>query len=132
MTAPVSTATKARAIASIMSGEKAVDVAAQYGVTPAAIATWRKAIATDEELRLAVSTALRAALEGWRPSVRSLIVRLVAHVEQKLADPEALDAETAIGAIRALAGVVGEADALARRAGIDPPEPARKPAGDDT
>lgn len=129
MSAHVPTATKGRAIVEVMTRgetkETIAAIAARHGVTPSAIASWRKALDEgDEELRLAVAGALRTALQGWRPKVASLIVRLVEHVEQLLEDPKSLDAETAIGAIRALAGVLGQVDLLAKRHGLDDePEP---------
>lgn len=120
-----STIDKARAVAAVMFGEKPGEVAERHGVTPQTIRAWRESLDSDEELRAALVAALRTSLEGdgWRPRVRRLIVRLCDHLERRLDDePGALDASETVGAIRALSGAVGEADALARRAGLDSEE----------
>lgn len=120
MTAPIPTTVRAAAIVDLMTGTaKPADVAAKVGVTPQTLRAWRDSLETDAELRAAVHVALRTALQGWRPRVAELVVKLVEHVERLLATPDALDAETAIGAIRSLAGLLGQVDVVAKRYGAD-------------
>lgn len=133
MTATVPTLTRARAIAEVMIGDKPNAVADRYGVTVQSINGWRRDLETDDELRLAVSAALRHAMGGWRAQVSELIVDLVHHVRSELEKPDALDAETALGAIRSLGGVIGQVDLLAKRHGLDvepPPPQATKAPGE--
>jgi transposase-like protein len=109
--------TRARALAELVLGrEKPSAIAERYGVKVTQLAQWRRALADDPELALATRAAIGVLLEGWRPAIRRLVTRLATALEQRLEkNPDAMDPAEMIGGIRALAEVVGQADALAAR-----------------